>query len=674
MSKFLRDLLDAEEPIFTLALNDLENASGKQGVDSRLVGDIAREAHEAMKELRLDLDATAEEVYQALLGRIEADNRRIARIVGGNDPNDIREIVPHLVAAANAVDFPRSVFVLKHDKAKEFLRQMPPQQLIDHLGYKDVEELFEKENFGELYTALRFSEGPEWLNKYDELFKTVTADDYEERDIEIIVMDHEKYVDLAEHFVKKKLHNVTHTKEMGVIVVVPVRKTHWKGLALKTLPLLLHYMNEIKLYSTFFKFKSKTVRNFGEVVVETLIADPDAGAQMAGHHVHWRVIQRYFGKLKDEAHPEAFEPHVQPEDLHWRRAEELLYQIDPKMKFWKDRDWIGYNFDGQVVTFNIIDVALSYSNDQPFETRLIYHFRESLWNEIFVRYLGMPTLRKQVLEQLDNEMVKPEKILLERQEQKHLKEGSVAEIVERAHFLKQANSKHALLVRQKLIDAAEGRLIGVIDEFEKAFEVLEKYPQTVTVFGSARLPQDHPASIQAYEVAGRLAREGYAVVSGGGGGIMEAVNHGAYDNGGSTIGFNIKLPREQALNTYTTDHYTFEHFFARKIAMTLDASAYIYFTGGYGTLDELFEIITLEQTGRTPRAPIILVGESFWRPMERFIEDSLDEKYHTINHDDTKLYTITDDIDKIVHLVKSYEVKDEHQNEFSPLEYPDSHS
>lgn len=670
MSKFLRDLLDAEEPVFTLALKDLENASGKEGIDARLVGDIAVETRQAIKELGLDVDATAEEVYHGLLARIEDDNNRIAKIVGGNDPDDIRHIVPYLVAAANKVDFHRNVFVLKHDKAKEFLRQMPPQRLIDHLGYKDVEELFEKENFGELYTALRFSEGPEWLNEYDELFKTVTADDYEERDIEIIIMDHDKYVDLAEHFVQKKLHNVTHTKEMGVIVVVPVRKTRWKGLALKTLPLLLHYMNEVKLYSTFFRHKSQVARKFGEVVVETLIADPDAGPQIAGHHVHWRVIQRYFGKLKDEAHPEAFEPHVQPEDLHWRRAEELLYQIDPKMKFWKDRDWVGYSFNGEIVTLNIIDVALSYSNGEGFETRLIYHFRESLWNEIFVRYLGMPTLKKQVLEQLDNDLVKPEKILLERREHQHLKDMPVAKLVERAHYLKQANSKNSLKIRQKLIDAAEGRLIGVIDEFEEAFQVLEKYPKTVTIFGSARLPQDHPASQQAYEVAGRLAREGYALVSGGGGGIMEAVNHGAYDNGGSNIGFNIKLPHEQKLNTYTTDHYTFEHFFARKVAMTLDASAYLYFTGGYGTLDELFEIITLEQTGRAPRAPIILVGESFWRPVEKFIEGSLDEKYHTISPHDKKLYTITDDIEKIIDIINDFEGDARKHQEYSPDKYP----
>jgi len=300
--------------------------------------------------------------------------------------------------------------VLKHEKAKELLRKMPPQKLMERLGYSDVEDLFNGENFSEMYTALRFSEGPEWLNEYDELFKTVSADDYEERDIEIVVMDHDKYVDLAEHFVEKKLHNVTHTKELGVIVVVPMKAERVKGLTLKTLPLLFHYLNEVKLYSTFFKLKSKSTKHFGETVMETLIADPGKAAQLAGSHVHWRVIQRYFGKLKDESHMEAFEPHVQPEDLHWRRAEELLYQIDPEMKFWKDRDWVGMNFEGRAVTLNFVDVALSYSNDISYEERYVYHFRESLWNELFSRYMGMANLEHQILRQLDNDMIAPEKL------------------------------------------------------------------------------------------------------------------------------------------------------------------------------------------------------------------------------------------------------------------------
>lgn len=213
---------------------------------------------------------------------------------------------------------------------------------------------------------------------------------------------------------------------------------------------------------------------------------------------------------------------------------------------------------------------------------------------------------------------------------------------------KSENDKNHLLVRQKMIDAAEGRLVTVVEEFEHAFDILGKYPHTVTIFGSARLPQEHPVCKQAFAVAWALAKHDYAIVTGGGGGVMEAANHGAMKAHGVSIGFNIHLPMEQRLNEYTTESYRFEHFFGRKVAMTLDASAYIYCAGGYGTFDELFEILTLMQTGIIPRVPIILMGEDYWRPLDAFFKEVLVEKFETIEPIDRELYTITDDIDLIV--------------------------
>jgi uncharacterized protein (TIGR00730 family) len=210
--------------------------------------------------------------------------------------------------------------------------------------------------------------------------------------------------------------------------------------------------------------------------------------------------------------------------------------------------------------------------------------------------------------------------------------------------LKAENEKNHLLIRQKLIDAAEGRLVTVVDEFERAFDILSKYPNTVTVFGSARLPQEHPVCKQSFAISWALAKHGYAIVTGGGGGVMRAANHGAMRAEGVSIGFNIHLPTEQKLNKYTTETYRFEHFFGRKVAMTLDASGYVFCGGGFGTLDELFEIITLVQTGTIPKVPIVLLGEKFWKPLDNFIKKVLQEEFDTIDPDDREIYTITDDI------------------------------
>lgn len=220
--------------------------------------------------------------------------------------------------------------------------------------------------------------------------------------------------------------------------------------------------------------------------------------------------------------------------------------------------------------------------------------------------------------------------------------------------LKGRNDKTHLFFRQRLIDAAEGRLISVVEEFDVAIKILSQHSHTITVFGTARLAQDHPVCVQAYEVGKALANYGYAVVTGGGAGAMEAANHGAMDAGGASIGFNINLPHEQVENPYITEGHEFEHFFARKVCMTLDASGFVFVGGGFGTLDELFEIVTLAQTGKIPKVPIVLVGTDFWNPMDKYIRETLLDKFHTIDIDDLGLYTITDDIDEVVSRITAF--------------------
>ena len=648
MAKFIRDLLDAEEPLFTTAVRQLEEVSGKTGADTKLIGDITAMAHESMRALGLNPAAsTGEEVYYALLGRVEQDIIRLKKVIGAEESDEVRYLVPLMIEAANKVKFNRTVFVLKREKAKDFLRVMPPRKLMAKLGYETVDDMIENEDFDEIYTALRFSEGGDWLNDYNELFKTVTPQDYEERPLRIIQMDHDKYVDLAAEFVQKKLHNVTHTKEMGIIVVVPMHARSMRGLVLKTLPLLFHYMNEVKLYSTFFKLKSAKP-HFGKTVVETLIADPGTGSQMAGKRVHWRVIQRYLGKHKEDSiSTVAFEPHVQPEDLHWRRAEDLLYQLDPELRFWENRDYVAFNYDGFPVAFNLFDVSFAYSNKEPYEGRYAYHFRESLWNELFVRYMGFKNLANQVLSQLDNDMIDPQKLPIP----KPTRSGST---------LRKAHREKNIAVRQKLIDAAEGRLDTVVDEFENVFSLLSKHEKTVTIFGSARKPQDDSITMGAYDMAARLSREGYAVITGGGHGVMEAANRGAYEAGGDSIGLNILLPMEQTLNEYTTENFQFNHFFGRKVAMTLESSAFIYYPGGFGTFDELFEILALMQTRKIDRAPVILIGSDFWRPFDAAIREIMLDKYHTITYEETELYRIYDNYDDAIAYINESYRKDKH--------------
>lgn len=220
----------------------------------------------------------------------------------------------------------------------------------------------------------------------------------------------------------------------------------------------------------------------------------------------------------------------------------------------------------------------------------------------------------------------------------------------------QAETKERLLLTRELVqkqieEETAKRMSRIDEEFADGFELINRYSHTVTVFGSARFEESHPYYQKAREVAEALSDEGYTIVTGGSAGVMEAANRGAFEAGGKSVGLNIILPHEQGPNPYTTDGMDFDYFFARKVMLAFGSQGYLYFPGGFGTLDELFEIITLIQTKKMPPAPVVLVGNEFWGEMDTFIHNQLLEGMQTISPGDENLYTVTEDIEVIKQLV-----------------------
>jgi hypothetical protein len=398
--------LQAKEPLLDNAISQMEAITGKKGVDVRLAADIAETTASKIKELGYESDVTGPELYHALLRKVAEHDEHLAKKIGGNDPTDLAEMIPLIVKAAESAPLPKNGWFLKTKKAQQMLKDHPPTAVMERLGYHLVSQLLEKEDIFELMLSLRFAEDADWLNAFDEKYKQLVPGDFEERGIKVVVFDPTKWGDIAEAFIHKKRHNITHSKEMGAIAVMPITEKKMVGVTLKVMPLLFHYFNEIRLYSSFFKLM-QTKKNFGQIVASTLIADTPNLPIVKNGKIGWRVIQRYFAKLT-EPHPEIFEPHLQPEDLHWRRAEEVLYEIDPELEFWRGLDFVATDIDGDTITFSLMDVSLSYSNGLSYGSRYLYHFRESLWNELFVRYLGQKELEEQLLIHLDSAMVRPE--------------------------------------------------------------------------------------------------------------------------------------------------------------------------------------------------------------------------------------------------------------------------
>jgi uncharacterized protein (TIGR00730 family) len=190
-------------------------------------------------------------------------------------------------------------------------------------------------------------------------------------------------------------------------------------------------------------------------------------------------------------------------------------------------------------------------------------------------------------------------------------------------------------------------MFGIMSEFVEATDRLSQIRPAVSVFGSARIPPDHAYYMLAEQISRKLSDAGFSVISGGGPGIMEAANKGAYFGKSPSVGLNITLPHEQRANPYQDISHTFRHFFARKVMFVKFAMAYVVLPGGFGTLDELFEALTLVQTGKTRNMPIILVHAPFWNGLLAWLRDALVAN-GTINPEDMDLLRVIDDPQKVV--------------------------
>lgn len=200
---------------------------------------------------------------------------------------------------------------------------------------------------------------------------------------------------------------------------------------------------------------------------------------------------------------------------------------------------------------------------------------------------------------------------------------------------------------------AREQIPEIMHEMQLAAETLQAVGWGVSVFGSARITPDSPWYGLAEQLGSRLAQAGLPVIAGGGPGIMEAANKGAYQSGGTSIGLNIKLPHETKNNHYQTHSLAFEYFYSRKATFFMHSAAYIALPGGFGTLDELFEVLTLVQTGKVPPAPVILIGRQYWQGLLDWCHQQLAHNGY-IGADDLSRLTLTDDIDQAMQLITTF--------------------
>jgi len=212
---------------------------------------------------------------------------------------------------------------------------------------------------------------------------------------------------------------------------------------------------------------------------------------------------------------------------------------------------------------------------------------------------------------------------------------------------------HLPAVKEDFRETFQWRIFRIMAEFIEGYHFIADLQKTVTILGSTSFPPGNPFYKEARKLGGLLARNGYTVITGGGPGIMEAANRGASESGGVSVGMNIQLPEGQRMNIYVTKPIGFHYFFTRKVMLSFSSDAFIFFPGGFGTLDEFFEIVTLVQTKKfTKPVPIIALGRGYWQPLFDWLKNEVYLKNKSIKKQDLEIIKIVDSAEEVLEIIK----------------------
>ncbi len=396
----------------------MEKLTGKSGVMGKIVKENETLVGQTLKELNLpESNQSAKDVHDALIGYIKNIDERLYNFLDKPDLSKMSGKCEKLCETALALAKPGPGFFIKKEKAVQMLEKFPPQSMLDFFSYKTTAELVDKKGLSSVFSALRFTQNTEWMHKFfDEAYNDLTADDFEEREVELKVLEPE-WLDAAGKFLEKKYHNLSHLKELGVIFIIPIQ-INTPGETLRMFTLLLHYLNEVPFYSGLFKKFSKE-QDFAGKVKSLLRGDvplaqlPTTNYQLQTTKI--RIVQRYLAK-DDPDDFRLVEPHINPEAEHWYKAEGDLAGISDMPSFakasderaftsWQKLDFVGDFFpsfaeatdgkpDESLVSFDLIDLTMSLAKKG--EIKYLYHQQEALWNKIFIEYLGRDKMNELV--------------------------------------------------------------------------------------------------------------------------------------------------------------------------------------------------------------------------------------------------------------------------------------
>ncbi len=402
MSRLLSDLLGAREPGFTQHINRLEQASGNTSVDLHLSSDISKKVHMKLRELGLDpTDTNGTELYHGLQGLIAKHDQFLAKRLGLKKSDSSQTVIKQVIATIQKLPIPQTCWALKHSSAKRLLQQMPPKHVMKLMRYRSVDSLLKRANLDEVFAAIYMVEATSWIDRFTASYKRLNTSDFESRNISLVNMNPKYWSNLAAKNKNLSHKMIIRVGEMGVVAVLPVPVDDLPGLTITLLSQIIYHINKLRVVSSFLKL-NQVKPDFNYHFVKAISGAIDKAAILHGQPVSWSVIHKHFGSSPDSSQSEVFAPHVQIEDLNWKQAEDVLFKLEPALKFWEGLDFVAAPFKKGPVPLGLLDNAVSYCNQLDYGEHSVQFFRRDLKLELFSRYLEQQALEDQITQQFDN--------------------------------------------------------------------------------------------------------------------------------------------------------------------------------------------------------------------------------------------------------------------------------
>lgn len=407
MTKFLSQALQASEPAFRHGLRQLESANGHLGTDIRFSVEVRQQLKTKLRELGLDPeDTTPEELYHALQRRVSDDDARLTRVLRRRAATYVSaeaKLTDGMIHALRRLPDSKRCFALKTSALKALMKKAAPKKAVKQLGYRSLDSFLKHETAASIMSAAWLSEDRHWQKRFLVEYKRLRPSDFETRDITITQLDSRRWQGLAKQAIENHRHNVLCFKELGTLVFLPLPSEAPTGSATASLTLALHELNEIRASSTFLKL-CQVRPDFGLMVQKVAGQEPELSSQLLDQKMPWKLVQRHYAGAARREGEEVFEPHLQLEDMAWHPIEDALATIEPAFRFWQHGAHLGMLHERGPVSCNVLDAALNYCNQLPFDKRLAHYFQHSLWHELLSRYLRRDTVEQAVLSELQPQL------------------------------------------------------------------------------------------------------------------------------------------------------------------------------------------------------------------------------------------------------------------------------